>query len=99
MSQLGFQCAHIIASYKRALDQLVWLCALHSASQSSNPSGMDLLAGGGVVYLRVEKNPSSALRQSTGLRPAQSHGSCCAAMYGWGRGSGVFSICVKMYSS
>ena len=39
MSQLGFQCAHIIASYKRTLDQLVWLCALHSAGQSSNPLG------------------------------------------------------------
>ena len=37
MSQLGFQWAHIIASYKRTLDQLVWLCALHSAGQSSNP--------------------------------------------------------------
>ena len=63
------------------------------------PSGMDLLAGGGVVYLRVEKNPSSAPRQSTGLRPAQSHGSCGVAVYGWGRGSRVFSTCVRMSSS
>ena len=98
MSQLGFQCAHIIASYKRTLDQLVWLCALHSASQSSNPSGMDLLAGGGVVYLRVEKNPSSAPRQSTGLRPAQSHGSYGAAVYEWDRGSKIFSTYVKRSS-
>jgi hypothetical protein len=38
----------------------------------------------------LKKIPSSALRQSTGLRPAQFHGSCDAAVYGWDRGSGVF---------
>ena len=37
------------------LVHLVWLCALHPAAQSSNPLRVDLLAGGGVVYLRVEK--------------------------------------------
>ena len=42
-----------------------------------------------------KKIPLSAPRQSTGLRPAQSHGSCGAAVYGWGRGSGVFLTCVK----
>jgi hypothetical protein len=42
---------------KRMLDQLAWLCTLHHAGQSLNPLETDLLARGGVVYLRVEKNP------------------------------------------
>jgi hypothetical protein len=42
-----------------------------------------------------KKNPSSTPRQSTSLRAAESHVSYNAAVYEWGRGSGIFSICVR----
>jgi hypothetical protein len=83
---------------KQTLDQLAWLCTLHHAGQSSNPLGVDLLTRGGVVYLHVEKIPSSTPCQTTGLSPVQSHGSCGTTVYKWGRGSGALSICVRRSS-
>jgi len=58
------------------------------AGQSLNSLRGRFVGRGGIVYLRVEKIPSSALRQSTGLRLAQCHESCGAALYG-----GVTSQC------
>jgi hypothetical protein len=47
----------------------------------------------------VKKIPSFVPHQSTGLRPClgcgRFHMGCGAAVYGWGRGSGVFSTCVR----
>jgi hypothetical protein len=47
----------------------------------------------------LKKILSSAPHQSTGLRLAQSHESCDTAVYGWGRGLGVFSTYVRRSSS
>jgi hypothetical protein len=58
----------------------------------------------GSEFQVVVKNiPSSVPRQSTGLRLSpgrgRSHMGFDAALYGWGRGSGVFSTCVRRSSS
>jgi hypothetical protein len=51
----------------------------------------------------LKKIPSSVPRQSTDLRLSpgrgRSHMGFDAAVYGWGRGSGVFSTCVRRFFS
>jgi hypothetical protein len=49
----------------------------------------------------VKKIPSSVPHQSTGLRLGlgRSHMGYGAAVYGWGKGSRVFSTCVRRPSS
>ena len=53
-----------------------------------------------VWFIRVSKNISSPIPlQSTGLRPVPFHMGCGAAVYRWGRGSEIFSTCVRRSSS
>jgi hypothetical protein len=59
------------------------------------PFGGEIVAADCVYLVRVVKVSSSISRQSTGLRPDSSHGCCDVTVYGWGRGSEIFSICVR----
>ena len=71
-----------------------WLGGLSSTQVlSSTPCGTEFQAS-------VKKIPSFVPRQSTGLRLSpgrgRSHMGYGVVVYGWGRGSGVFSTCVRM---
>jgi hypothetical protein len=78
--------------------QLSWLGGL-----SSTPRSWVRLPVGANFQAMVKKIPSSVPRQSTGLRLSpgrgRSHMGFDAAVYEWGRGSGVFSTCVRRSSS
>jgi hypothetical protein len=85
---------------QRCLDRLVRAVAWYAAGHGSNPFGGEFVVAGCAYLVRVVKKISSYVpRQSTGLRPASSHVCCGAAVYGWGRGSEIFSICVRRSSS
>jgi hypothetical protein len=66
---------------------------------SSTPQVLGLTPRGSEFQVVVKKTPSSVPRQSKGLRlspgRSRSHMGFDAVVYGWGRGSGVFSTCVK----
>ena len=47
----------------------------------------------------LKKISSPVLLQITGLRPVPFHMGCGAAVYRWGRGSEIFSTCVRRSSS
>jgi hypothetical protein len=75
----------------------------NTALDSSTPQVLGSTPRGSEFQAVVKKIPSFVPRQSTGLRLSpghdRSHMGFDAAVYGWGRGSGVFSTCVRRSSS
>jgi hypothetical protein len=85
---------------QRCLDRSVKALALYTIGHSSHPLKSEFANTVCGHLVRVVKKISSSIpRQSTGLRLASSHECCDSAVYGWGRGSEIFSICVIRSSS